>query len=176
LPHSGLETVEKIACSNVRNQKRPDISCGTNRDYDHGMMIKSFRDLDAWIKGMPLAEQCYRLTATFPVTERYGLTSEIRRSAVSIPSNIAEGHSPRLTRPYADHVSIAMGSGGELETCLEVARRLGFLTQTEAVSAIANCQSECQILTRLHQALERKIGGFDQSDRNQGNGGFRGRR
>jgi four helix bundle protein len=141
-----------------------------------GGMIQSFRDLDRWIKGMTLAEQCYRITANFPATERYGLTSEIRRSAVSIPSNIAEGHSRRLTRPYANHVSIAMGSGGELETCLELARRLGFLTQADAVSAIANCQSEGQILTRLHQALERKLEAFAEANRNRGNGGFRGRR
>src|SRR5262249_27518650 len=61
-----------------------------------------------------------------------------------------------------NHVSIAMGSGGELETCLELARRLGFLASAEAVSVIANCQSEGQILTRLHQALERKLEGVGQ--------------
>src|SRR5262249_40007128 len=90
-------------------------------------------------------------------TERYGLTSQIRKAAVSIPSNVAEGHSRRLTRPYANHVSIAMGSGGELETCLELSRRLGFLTQAQAVSVLASCNSEGQILPRLYQVLARKL-------------------
>lgn len=137
------------------------------------MIVKSFRDLDAWIKGMALAEQCYRITANFPASERYCLTSQIRRAAISIPSNIAEGHSRRLTRPYANHVSIAMGSDGELETCLELARRLGFLMQAEAMSVIATCHSEGQILTRLHQSLERKLDEVARLERNRKYDGFR---
>jgi four helix bundle protein len=153
--------------------EKPNNSYGTDHDCDDGMMIKGFRDLDAWIRGMTLAEQCYRITANFPATERYGLTSQIRRAAVSIPSNVAEGHSRRLTRPYANHVSIAMGSGGELETCLELARRLGFLTPAEAVSVLANCHSEAQILTRLHQSLERKLEEFAAIERNRRDAGIR---
>ena len=116
----------------------------------------TYRDLDAWKQGMDLVEQCYRVTASFPIHERYGLTSQLRRAAVSIPSNIAEGHCRRTTGAYANHVSIALGSHGELETCLELAVRLGFLKVSDASRLTESTNSVGRLLSGLHRALMRK--------------------
>ncbi len=77
---------------------------------------------------MDLVLDIYKLTASFPKTEVYGLASQMQRTAVSIPSNIAEGHGLKQTRAYARHLAIANGSLTELETQLEIANRLGYLT------------------------------------------------
>ncbi len=95
--------------------------------WDRGSMapIRSYRDLDAWKLSMELAEGCYRFTESFPKSEMFGLAAHIRKSAVSIPSNIAEGHNRRSRAAYASFIGIAMGSQAELETQIELARRLG---------------------------------------------------
>ncbi len=71
------------------------------------MAIKSFRDLRVWQAGMDLVEAIYRITQPFPAHEQYGLTSQMRRAAVSIPSNIAEGHTRQYTKEYLYHLSVA---------------------------------------------------------------------
>ena len=81
---------------------------------------------------MDLVEEVYRYSSRFPADERYGLTSQVRRAAVSVPSNIAEGHS-RPTADFVRFLNIARGSVSEVETQLEIARRLGFLDDTAAV-------------------------------------------
>jgi four helix bundle protein len=85
--------------------------------------ITSFRDLIVWQQGMNLVDDIYRITRRFPPDERYGLTSDMRRAAVSIPSNVAEGFRRKRRQAYCNHVSIALGSQGELETQVEVALR-----------------------------------------------------
>ena len=80
---------------------------------------------------MDLVEQVYRATATFPKSELYGLTGQVRRAAVSIPANVAEGKCRPTTGAYAHHVGIALGSQGELETCIEIAARLGMVPGLE---------------------------------------------
>ena len=117
----------------------------------------TYRDLDAWKFGMDLVEECYRVTATFPKSELYGRTSQIRRAAVSIPSNIAEGRCRHTTKVYLNHVSIAIGSHGELETCIDVARRLGFLSSPETKKTLATCDSVGRLLNGLYRSLERKL-------------------
>ena len=88
-----------------------------------------YRDLVAWQKSMTLAEAIYRETAEFPLEERYGLTAQMRRAAVSIPSNIAEGQGRRSSdEEFARFLRIALGSNCELETQLELALRLGMLS------------------------------------------------
>jgi len=114
-----------------------------------------YRDLEAWQKGMDLVEACYRLTTSFPKEELYGLTSQIRRASVSIPSNLAEGHSRRSTGAYINHVSIALGSHGELETCIEIAIRLGFVSSTDVDAVVAQSSSVGRLLYGLHKSLER---------------------
>ncbi len=118
------------------------------------MGISTHRDLDAWQRGMTLAEACYRATAGFPPSEVYGLTSQIRRAAVSIPANVAEGYCRRSTRAYANHVAIALGSHGELETLLELSTRLGFLGSIELVPL---CAQVGKLLSGLHRSLEGKL-------------------
>jgi four helix bundle protein len=88
--------------------------------------LDSYRELRVWQAGMSLAEQCYRLTADFPHSAIYGLTSQIRRAASSIPANVAEGYGRRGRGEYSRFVSMAQGSLCELETHLLLAQRLGF--------------------------------------------------
>jgi len=88
--------------------------------------VRSFRDLMVWQKAMDLTLTIYRLTHGFPPNETYGLTSQLRRCSVSIPSDIAEGQGRSNTRELAQFLGIARGSNCELQTQLEIARRLGF--------------------------------------------------
>lgn len=85
-----------------------------------------YRRLVAWQKGMDLVEAVYQSTKSWPRDEQYGLTSQVRRAAVSVPSNIAEGHARSGSREFAHHVSIAYGSLSELETQILIAQRLGY--------------------------------------------------
>ncbi len=87
--------------------------------------IQDYRDLRGWQAGMDLVEQVYRLTNAFPDRENYGLAAQVQRAAVSIPSNIAEGHAREHTGEYLQHLSIARGSLAEVQTQLEIASRLG---------------------------------------------------
>jgi len=115
------------------------------------------RDLDAWKHGMQLVEHCYRSTAPFPKSELYGLTSQLRRAAISIPANLAEGHCRRTTKAYANHVSIAIGSHGELETCVELSWRLGFLSVEERVRILAVSDTVGRLLNGLYRVLAAKV-------------------
>jgi four helix bundle protein len=87
--------------------------------------IRTFRDLEVWQAGMDLAVSIYQLTALLPNEERYGLSAQMRRAAVSVPSNVAEGHAFRTKpRAYRRHIRIALGSFAELETQIELVARL----------------------------------------------------
>jgi four helix bundle protein len=90
------------------------------------MPIASYQDLNVWKDGMRLTPSIYKLTSQFPDHERFGLVSQMRRCAVSIPSNIAEGHARLSTREYLRHVSISLGSLAELETQLHLAKELNY--------------------------------------------------
>ncbi len=101
--------------------------------------VQSFRDLLVWQKSMELTIAIYGITRGFPREEAYGLTSQIRRAAVSIPSNIAEGQGRLNTREFRQFLGVARGSNCELQTQLEIARRLGLgdaqlLTDAESLS------------------------------------------
>ena len=101
---------------------------------------------------MELAEACYRLTKRFPTSEQYGLTVQMRRAAVSVASNVAEGH--RRTRPgYVHHLQIALGSLAELETQVELAQRLEFVSAEEAASFIGALERSGQLLHGLLRSL-----------------------
>ena len=86
-----------------------------------------YGELVVWQKAMDLVERVYGLTEKFPTEEKFGLTSQLRRSAVSIPANIAEGHGRKYTNAYLNHLSIAGGSLMELETLLQLTARLGLI-------------------------------------------------
>jgi len=117
----------------------------------------TYRDLVVWKQGMDLAEQCYKATASFPKSELYGLTGQLRRASVSIPSNVAEGHGRRSTKAYLNHVSIAIGSQAEFATCVELATRVGFLDEGNRKRVVALSDSVGRLLYGLHRALKRKL-------------------
>ena len=93
--------------------------------------IKTFRDLIVWQKFVDLVTQIYQASGNFPKSEFYGLISQLRRSAVSIPSNIAEGYGRRSTGNYVRFLQIFVGSLYELQTQLEIAKKLEYLTEFE---------------------------------------------
>ena len=90
--------------------------------------MHNFRKLDTWLDGVELADTIYTLTASFPKTEIYGLSSQMQRAAVSVPSNIAEGSGKGSDRDFARFVSISLGSLFELETQIEIAYRRGYIS------------------------------------------------
>ena len=92
----------------------------------HNDDIQSYRDLTVWQLGMQITEDVYALTKSFPAEERFGLTSQLRRAAASVPANIAEGHARSSTKDFLRHLSIAIGSLAEVTTFLELAERLKF--------------------------------------------------
>jgi four helix bundle protein len=118
--------------------------------------VSHFRELRVWQGGMDLVESVYRISSGFPKAEVYGLTSQIRRVAVSVPSNIAEGQTHPSTKEFLHHISIAQASLAEVETQLEIAVRLGFVG-TDLVNAVL-VQSAVlgKQLYALRDALETK--------------------
>jgi len=119
--------------------------------------VRTYRDLEAWQAGMTLVEVSYRLTRGFPNDERFGLSSQLRRAAISVPSNVAEGACRRSTAAFANHVSIAIGSHAEVETCLEIARRLGYVSAVEMNQIMVPVDRAGQLLNGLHRSLLAKI-------------------
>jgi four helix bundle protein len=117
----------------------------------------TFRDLEAWQQGMDLVERCYDVTRSFPTSELYGLGIQLRRAAVSIPANVAEGHGRRSTRAFRNHVSIAIGSHAEVATCIELAARLGFLNPAARDQLLERSNSVGRLLYGLYRAIARKI-------------------
>jgi four helix bundle protein len=110
--------------------------------------IRSYRDLDVWQKGVDLADHCYQLTRDFPTEKRYGLSSQIRRAAVSIPANIAEGHGRSGRGEYLHHLSIAR-SLCELETLLLIAERQHFAKAEVFRARVANADEIGRMLFGL---------------------------
>ncbi len=101
--------------------------------------MQGHKDLTVWQKAMDLVTDIYRLTRAFPKQELYGLASQIQRAAVSIPSNIAEGHALKQTQAYLRHLAIASGSLAELQTQIEIAGRLDYLKPEDGeVSKLAD--------------------------------------
>lgn len=115
--------------------------------------IESHRDLNVWRAGMEMVERVYMVAKQLPNSERYGLVSQMTRSAVSVPANIAEGHARGSRRDYAQFVSIARGSLMETETYVLLSVRLGF-TERAAVSDLLDLISQIsKMLTSLRNRL-----------------------
>lgn len=110
------------------------------------MLVKSYKDLIVWQKAMDLVEMVYQVTKGFPKEELYGLTNQLRRAAVSVPSNIAEGQARRSTAEFRNFLSIARGSLAEVETQLLIAERLGY-TPSDALNNILKIQVEINKMT-----------------------------
>jgi len=113
------------------------------------------KDLDVWKKGMDLVELVYATSNAFPSSERFGLTSQIRRAAVSIPSNIAEGSARKSDKEILQFLSIALGSLAEVETQYFIAIRLGFIEKDKALNNLLN--EEKQLLLGFRNYIIKKI-------------------
>ena len=120
------------------------------------MAVKRFNDLIVWQKSMVLVECIYLATASFPKEEIYGLTSQIRRAAVSIPSNIAEGQSRHSTKEFLRFLSIALGSRSEVETQLLIASRLRYISPETTSELIADLDEVGRLLRGLVSSLRQR--------------------
>ena len=110
------------------------------------MSVQSYKDLIVWRKAIDMVDMIYQITRNFPKEELYGLTNQLRRAAVSIPSNIAEGHARASTAEFLRFLSIARGSLAEVETQLLIAQRLGYLTNDQ-LTPILSLQIEINKMT-----------------------------
>lgn len=118
------------------------------------MKVSNYKELIVWQKAMDLAENVYKATSKFPKEEIYGLTSQIRRSAVSIPSNIAEGYSRNTRGEFIQFLGIAKGSLSELETQVLLSVRLGLIKDTESEIILNLCIEVSKILTVFKNKLK----------------------
>ena len=116
--------------------------------------VESYRDLVVWQKGITLTKLVYTLSRAFPVEEKFGLTSQIRRSAVSVPSNIAEGQARHTTGAFIQFISHAEGSNAELDTQLHLAVELGFATVGSASPCFALVSDIRKMLNGLRRSLQ----------------------
>ena len=117
-------------------------------------MLRSYRELRVWQKSFALCKEVYRLSRMFPADERFGLVAQVRRAAVSIPSNIAEGHSRDTTRDYLRYLWVAKGSLAEVETQLLLAKELKF-TKEQEIDELLNTANEVgRMLSGLIKSLD----------------------
>ena len=117
--------------------------------------IRNYRDLIAWQRAMDLVEAVYTATRSFPKEELYGLTSQIRRASVSIASNVAEGHGRSGGREFAHRLSIAHGSLCEVETQLEIAARLGYISNDRMEEILLLAIETGKLINGLMHSVER---------------------
>lgn len=120
---------------------------------EHKTPIRSYRDLVVWQEAMNLAETAYRVTASFPKEEAYGLTTQLRRSAASVPANIAEGYGRDSSGAYVQHLRVAQGSLKEYETHLLLAERVG-LVEREILEPLL---SKAELIGKMLRSLIRSI-------------------
>jgi len=115
--------------------------------------MKSYKDLIVWQKSMELVKEIYLLTSRFPVSETYGLASQMRRAAISMPSNIAEGYCRGSRKEFTQFINIAFGSGAELETQILLAKSLNF-SDEEKLKKVTMLLEE---IMRMLNALLKKL-------------------
>ncbi len=120
------------------------------------MKITCYKDLLVWQEAMSLVEDCYRLTANVPRNEEFGLKSQMRRAAVSVPSNIAEGHERQHTKEFIQMLSIALGSLAEFETQVEVSRRMKLISEENCESLFLSCHKLGKMLNGLKNSLAQR--------------------
>lgn len=118
--------------------------------------MQSYKELIVWQRSVELVVSVYQLTEKFPKSELFGLTSQMRRAAVSIPANIAEGYGRKHRPEYTQFVRIAFGSGAELETHLLIAEKLGFTNNEEALATKNLLNETMRMLNKLISSLVAK--------------------
>jgi four helix bundle protein len=119
--------------------------------------VRGYHDLRVWHLAVGFAEDVYRLTWKFPDRERFSMSNQLQRVAMSVPSNIAEGHARGHTNDLIRFLSIARGSLAEVETNLSMARRLGYLSEGEKNRMFAQSDDLGRQLTALRSAIERRV-------------------
>lgn len=127
---------------------------GSGKNSD--MASKNYRDLIAWQKAMELVELVYSETKKFPREEVYALTSQLRRAAVSVPSNIAEGQGRTSSREFLNFLSMAYGSLREIETQIIIAERLGYMSEGKARSILELSGEVGRLINGLSSSLKRR--------------------
>jgi len=120
--------------------------------------MRNFKELKIWQKGFQLAINCFKITATFPLQEKFGLISQINRAGVSVPSNIAEGSSRNSDKDYNRFIEIALGSCFELETQLLIAKELSFGDKNLTEEILLLISEEEKMLTSFSNSLVGKRG------------------
>ena len=120
------------------------------------MSISSYRDLEVWQRGMTIAKQAYMLTSQFPAAEKYGMTSQIRRAAASIPANIAEGWGRRYPAEFIQYLRQANGSRTELETHLLLSVEVGLCRPPQIQAMMQELEILGKQLVNLERSLQRK--------------------
>jgi four helix bundle protein len=125
------------------------------------MTVQSYRDLTVWQKAMDFVVECYRSCEKFPRTEQYGLCSQLQRSSVSIPSNIAEGQGRNSIKEFLHHLSISYGSLMESETQIQIACRLGYITQDHQQQRLNQAEEIGRMLNGLMAALQKRLDSND---------------
>jgi four helix bundle protein len=120
-------------------------------------MLKNYRDLKVWQKSYQLCLDIYKMTKRFPKEEKYGLTSQIRRAALSVPSNIAEGYGRKTTPDYIRSLYIAYGSNCELETQVLLSGDLGYMKAEEFNKLQAGIGEVERMLKALIESLKEKV-------------------
>ncbi|MFC1867322.1 four helix bundle protein [Thermodesulfobacteriota bacterium] len=124
--------------------------------WDSSEMLKNYKELKVWQKSYQLCLKIYRITERFPKNEKFGLTSQIRRSAVSIPSNIAEGYGRKTTTDYIRFLYIAYGSNCELETQIMLSGDLDYIDSTILKNTMDEIYQVERMLKALIKSLENK--------------------
>jgi four helix bundle protein len=119
--------------------------------------MRPHEKLEVWIQAVDFVVNIYRVTECFPKEEKFGLTSQIRRAAVSIPANIAEGAARQSHKEFAHFLSNAQGSASELETELLIAVRLGYLDEDKYLNARASLETIGRMITGLSQHLRSRF-------------------
>lgn len=120
------------------------------------MAAKNYRDLELWQRAMDLVIECYEVTKSFPKSEMFGLSSQIQRAAVSIPANVAEGHRRQHRAEFTQHLFIACGSLAELETHVDIAQRLRYVSTPRAQELLSRAGEVGRLLNGLLRFLRNK--------------------
>jgi len=115
--------------------------------------MKSYRELKVWQNGLEIAREVYLFTDTLPHVERFGLVSQMKRAAISIPSNIAQGNERESTREFLHCISIAFGSIAEIETCCYLSVQLGYVEPHHCQALLEHLDEEGKMLRGLQKAL-----------------------
>lgn len=118
--------------------------------------MQSYKDLIVWQKSIELVALVYKITGQFPKSELFGLVSQMRRAAVSIPSNIAEGYARKHRAEYLQFVRIAYGSGAELETQLILTKKLGFVHDKDLANVVSLLDEIMRMLNKFSSSLVAK--------------------